>query len=69
MNTIYFTRDMWESRAMDHAVGETGQSGPCRPEAAACAERENKVIDLAAWKAENLVELDGLDELESGLGT
>lgn len=62
MNTIYVTQDMWEGRAMGRAVGET----QCRRPTAAA--REDKVIDLTAWKAENLVELEELDEPESGLG-
>ena len=65
MNTIYVTQDVWEDRAMGRAVGET----QCRRSTAAAAAREDKVIDLAAWKAENLVELEELDGPESGLGS
>lgn len=64
MNTIYVTQDMWEGRAMGRAVGET----QCRRSTAAAA-REDKVIDLTAWKAENLVELEEPDGPESGLGS
>ena len=71
MNTIYFTQDLWQENAaddqLDHAVGEGRRSGAQRPEAVRPA-REDNVIDLAAWKAENLVELEPLDERASGLG-
>ena len=66
MKTIYFTQSMWEERAMDRAVGETRQSEAYRPEGKGHIAPEDKVVDLAAWKAENLVELD---EPESGLGS
>lgn len=72
MKTIQFTQAMWDDRAvgahLDRAVGDTRQGGLCRPGSAPCA-GEGKVIDLAAWKAENLVELEEpqAEELESGL--
>ena len=66
MSTIYFTQAMWEERTMDHAVGETRQTPVRCPGGAACAGREDKVVDLAAWKAENLVEPE---EQESGLAS
>ena len=69
MSTIYFTQAMWEERTMDHAVGETRQTPVRCPGGTACAGREDKVVDLAAWKAENLVELDEPEEQESGLAS
>lgn len=60
MTTIYLDQTMWTERA----VGEN--AGLNLPERRAAAKPENKVIDLAAWKAENLVEFE--DEPESGLG-
>ena len=72
MKTIQFTQTMWDSRTadahLDRAVGDTRQDALCRPAGPARA-GEGKVIDLAAWKAENLVELDGpqAEEPESGL--
>lgn len=69
MNTIYIEEKQWQNhtlnRELDRAVGDTGRmAGICRRDAAALWAGEDKVIDLAAWKAENLVELD---EAESGL--
>lgn len=74
MNTIYIEEKQWRShslnRELDRAVGDTGRmGGTCRREAAQWA-GEDKVIDLAAWKVENLVELDDLEDAgmpESGL--
>ena len=60
MTTIYLDQTIWTERA----VGEnTGLNLPERREA---GERQNNVVDFAAWKAENLVELE--EEPESGLG-
>ena len=71
MNTIDFTKAMWENHAMDkqlgRAVGETGRfAGLGGSETGVRAAQEDKVIDLTAWKAENLVELE---ERSSGLGS
>lgn len=74
MNIIYIEEKQWQSHSLNHelgrAVGDTGRmAGICRRDAALWA-GEDKVIDLAAWKAENLVELDDLERLdkpESGL--
>ena len=60
MTTIYLDRTMWTERAVG---GDTGLNPSERREA---GERQNNVVDFAAWKAENLVEL--VDERESGLG-
>ena len=60
MTTIYLDQTIWTERAVG---GDAGLNLPERREA---GERQNNVVDLAAWKAENLVEL--VDERESGLG-
>lgn len=73
MNTIYVKQSVWETHAqerqMGRAVGETGRSAPVRLDTIIGSGREGKVVDLAAWKAENLVEFDEPEELESGLGS
>ena len=60
MNTIYLDQTMWAGRAVG---GDTGLELPASRKA---AETGGKVIDLTAWKTENLVEPEG--ERESGLG-
>lgn len=75
MKTIYIEEKQWQShtlnRELGRAVGDTGRiAGFCRRDAANLWAGEDKVIDLAAWKTENLVDLDGLEsagEPESGL--
>lgn len=73
--TIYLTeQSLWQGGAagqrLERASGGEVGAAPCWWETAAPAGR---VVDLAAWKAENLVELDGPEapeafpELESGL--
>lgn len=66
MKTIYLNRDVWTragGEELGRAVGETTEPG--LPEGRGDAAGEGKVIDLAAWKAENLVEFQ---EPESALG-
>lgn len=76
--TIYLTQQsLWQGEAagrrLERASGGEGGAAPCWWETAAPA---GKVVDLAAWKAENLVELnepeqpeDGWEEPESGLAS
>ena len=74
MKTIYATEMQWQGRdlriGLECAAGGTGRiAGPCLHRSGPPA-GEDKVIDLAAWKAENLAALDGeevLDQPESGL--
>ena len=77
MKTIYIDQKQWENHSLDgeleRASGDAGRIAvPCRRSGGlGLLAGEDKVIDLAAWKAENLVELDGpegFDGLESGLG-
>lgn len=72
--TIYLTEQgMWRGGAagqrLERAAGEGGPAAaPCWWETSAPA---GKVVDLAAWKAENLVELEDPEaygETENGLG-
>lgn len=70
MKTIPFPQtgivEHTEQQALGRAVGEDRgylRSSQIRPYTA----QEDKVIDLAAWKTENLVELEELGGLESGL--
>ena len=71
--TIYLTQQsLWQSGAagqrLERASGGEGGVAPCWWETTAPA---GKVVDLAAWKAENLVEPDqpeeGWEAPESGL--
>ena len=59
MKTVYMTGSQWQKRAlsaeMDRASGDAGSRIRDRGRRLA----GDKVVDLAAWKAENLVELDG----------
>ena len=76
MKTIYIGEKQWQDHTLggelERASGDAGRIVvPCRRDSApGWLSGEDKVIDLAAWKAENLVELDGpegLGEAESGL--
>ena len=71
MKTIYVTQNQWQSRTLDgqleRAVGDTGRMGVRCLSTAGRPEGGDKVIDLSAWKAENLVELEE-PESQSGLG-
>lgn len=71
MKTIYVTQNQWQSRTLDgqleRAVGDTGRMGVRCLSTAGRPEGGDKVIDLSAWKAENLVELEE-PEFQSGLG-
>lgn len=74
--TIYLTQQsLWQreaaGRRLERASGGEVGAAPCWWETAAPA---GKVVDLAAWKAENLEELDTLEEEtlpepESGLAS
>ena len=59
MEIIYVTGKEWQERTLhselDRAAGDTGSRVGRRGLPAG----EDKVVDLAAWKAENLVEMDG----------
>lgn len=71
MKTIYIAENQWRDhtlgRELKRAVGDTGRmAGPCRGDAWPQGGGD-KVIDLAAWKTENLVELEEPKEPESGL--
>lgn len=77
MKTVYMAQKPWRDHTLDgqleRAVGDTGRiAGPCRGDGGLNPlAGEDKVIDLAAWKAENLVELDGAEGFDmpgSGLG-
>lgn len=74
MKTIYVTQKQWQSRTLggqlERAVGDTGRMGVRCLCTAGQPDGEDKVIDLSAWKAENLVELEEPEEPESqsGLG-
>lgn len=64
--TIYLTQQsLWQreaaGRRLERAAGGEAGAAPCWWETAAPA---GKVVDLAAWRAENLVELEELDALE-----
>lgn len=63
MKTIYITGKQWQDRSLDEALerasGGDGAAAPCWWEAASPA---GKVVDLAAWRAENLVEPDAPEE-------
>lgn len=75
MKTIYVTGNQWQNHALrgelDCAAGDTGRiAGPCVRGRGVSA-GESKVVDLAAWKAENLAVLDGPEaggRRVSGLG-
>lgn len=65
--TIYFTQqELWRDEAagrrLKRASGGEGGRAPCWWETAAPA---GKVVDLTAWKAENLVDLDGSEAGEA----
>lgn len=71
MKTIYLNQDIWTEAGgerLGRAVGET--AGLSLPETRTRLAGEDKVIDLAAWKAENLVEPEPelAEEPESALG-
>ncbi len=80
-HTIYLTdqaawRERAEGQRLERASGEARPAGPCWWETGTGTAGTGKVIDLAAWKTENLMELDeldvaeetdGFDGLESGL--
>ena len=63
MKNVYYAQTAWENRTLEQAVGQNCRP-VCRPETRFCATAENKVIDLAAWKAENLAK----EELGGALG-
>ena len=68
MNTIYLDQDVWTragGEQLGRAVGETARLGV--PESRAPLAGEGKVIDLAAWKVENLAEPEP-EEQPSALG-
>ena len=72
MKTIYVKEKQWENRTLGGelgwAVGDTGRAaGICRQDEGRAA-GEDKVIDLAAWKAENLVEPDEPENIEPESG-
>lgn len=70
MKTIYMAdRQQWQEHTLDGELEQAaggGIVGACHREDAP-RDGEDKVIDFAAWKAENLVELEEL-ERSSGLG-
>ena len=61
MKTNYMTQEQWRDYTLDkelgQVVGDAGQiAGPCHGDSGpGLPAGEDKVIDLAAWKAENLV--------------
>lgn len=59
MKTIYVTGKQWQNRTLsgewERAAGDAG----LRVRRRGWSAGEDKVVDLAAWKAENLMELDG----------
>lgn len=66
--TIYLTdHSLWQNEAagrrLERVSGGEGGASRAWPDVTAPAGR---VVDLAAWKAENLVELDGADRPEDG---
>lgn len=66
--TIYLTeQSLWQNEAAERRLervsgGESGVSHGWLDVTAPAG----RVVDLAAWKAENLVDLDALDQPESG---
>lgn len=73
-NTIYLTEQgAWQGQAAGRLERASGGDGPAvrcwRP--AGPEAPEDKVVDLAAWKAENLAEPveDAFEAPESGLGS
>lgn len=65
MKNVSYLHNVWGSQTLGQAVGENALS---RPEPRFTADERSKVIDLAAWKAENLEPLDSqFEELESSL--
>lgn len=66
MKNISWTQNAWESRTLGRAVGETAFIS--RPEPRFTADERSKVIDMAAWKAENLEPQESqFEQLESCL--
>lgn len=63
MKTIYVTGKQWQSHTLrgelDRAAGDTGRIAGPRVRSGGLPAGEDKVVDLAAWKAENLAASDG----------
>lgn len=69
MEIIYMTGKQWQDRTLRGELGRAaGDAGP-RARSRGLLSGEDKVVDLAAWKAENLLETDGPEAgRESALG-
>ena len=71
MKRVYYAHSAWENRTLGRAVGETASVS--RPEPRFTADERSKVIDMAAWKAENMERVEQPDSqaqfesLDSGL--
>ena len=73
MKTIYVTGKQWQNNTLrfelDRAAGDAGRIAGPRVRSRGLPAGEDKVVDLAAWKAENLIVPDEPEAgLESALG-
>lgn len=58
MKTIYMTESQWENRILGSELGRASGDAGFRGRSRGRLTGEDKVVDLAAWRAENLVEPD-----------
>lgn len=63
MKTIYMTGNQWQNRTPRVEQGRTAGGAGTRVRSRGLPAGEDKVVDLAAWKAENLM---APDEPEAG---